>query len=96
MMDREGLGKRLRYYRLERGMTQEQLAEAAQISASHLGHIERGTRVVSLQVLLTLCNVLHTTPNDLLGIAPVSQGQDENERMAAMAHELLMYIERLI
>lgn len=86
-MDYSSLGARVRMYRQEQKLTQEQLAEAAGISASFLGHIERGSRVLSVDTLLRLCAVLHVTPNDLLGVTAAAAASDE--RMAE-ADALLM------
>ena len=66
MMDYQALGQKVRFVRKQKNMTQEQLAEAVGISASFLGHIERGTRVASLETLVALCNTLNTTPEYLL------------------------------
>lgn len=72
----QGLGKRIRQQRNLAQMTQEKLAEAAGISLSFLGHIERGTRKASLDTLVKICNALKVSPrlllqdsleNDLLG-----------------------------
>jgi transcriptional regulator with XRE-family HTH domain len=41
------LGGRIRYFRLRKGLTQEQLAEAAGISAVMVSRIEQGTRFPS-------------------------------------------------
>ncbi len=60
------LGRKIRETRKQRTMTQEMLAEQVGISASFLGHIERGSRVASLETLVALCNVLHVTPHYLL------------------------------
>ena len=65
-MDYKDLGSRIRVVRRQKSMTQEQLAEKVGISASFLGHIERGTRVASLETLVLLCNVLNVTPEYLL------------------------------
>ena len=48
MVDYKDLGHRVRTLRRMRDLTQEELAEKLDISASFLGHIERGTRVASL------------------------------------------------
>ena len=47
-------------------MTQEQLAEMTGISASFLGHIERGSRVASIDTLVALCNALNVRADYLL------------------------------
>ncbi len=66
MMDYKDLGTRVRAMRRHMGLTQEELAERIGISASFLGHIERGTRVASLETLVSLCNVLQVSPMYLL------------------------------
>ena len=66
MVDYKDLGERIRTLRRRNSLTQEQLAEMVGISASFMGHIERGTRVASLETLVALCNTLRTTPQSLL------------------------------
>lgn len=73
----------MRRYRHERKLTQEQLAEAADISASFLGHIERGSRVLSVDTLLRLCTALRVTPNELLGME-FPNDPDETHRQARL------------
>lgn len=65
-MDYVALGKLVRYRRKEMNLTQGELAEKAGVSASFMGHIERGTRVISLETFVALCNTLHFTPNEML------------------------------
>lgn len=65
-MNYKDLGRRIRMLRQKQHMTQEQLAEKIDMSASFLGHIERGTRVSSLETLVKICNVLDTNPGYLL------------------------------
>lgn len=65
-MNYKDLGHRIRTARRQKKMTQEFLAEKVGISASFLGHIERGTRVASLETLVALCNALSVSPNHLL------------------------------
>ena len=52
------IGKRIRVERRRRELTQERLAELADISDSFLGHIERGGRALSIETLVKLANVL--------------------------------------
>ena len=66
MVDYKDMGARVRKLRRSEGYTQEELAEKVGISASFMGHIERGSRIASLDTLVLLCNVLKTTPNHLL------------------------------
>ncbi len=65
-------GRRVKHLRKEQGITQEELALKVEISASFLGHIERGTRVASLETPVKLCHALNTHPNHLL-VFPADQ-----------------------
>jgi transcriptional regulator with XRE-family HTH domain len=67
MVDYKDFGQRVRTMRRNNNLTQEELAEKAGISTSFLGHIERGSRIASLETLVALCNILKTTPQYLLG-----------------------------
>ena len=60
------VGKRVRQLRLQKKLTQEQLAERADISTSFLGHIERGSRKLSLDSFCRIARALDCTANDLL------------------------------
>ena len=57
-MDYKAMGARMRAKRLELGLTQEKLAELAEISPSHVGEIERGTSICSLAVIVSIADVL--------------------------------------
>lgn len=65
-MDYIDLGRRVKELRRKQSLTQEALAEKLDISTSFLGHIERGTRIASLETLVKLCIALDTDPNYLL------------------------------
>ena len=60
------LGERIRKVRTKKQLTQEQLAEACDLSAAHIGHIERGTRALSIESLITISNVLGVSTDYLL------------------------------
>ena len=60
------IGTNIRGLREAKQLTQEKLAEKVGISPSFLGHIERGTRVASLETLVALCNELSVSPDYLL------------------------------
>ena len=65
-IDYKDMGHKIRQLRNELALTQEELAETVGISASFLGHIERGSRVASLETFVALCNELQVTPQFLL------------------------------
>lgn len=60
----EWFGATVRRLREERGLTQAQLAEAAELSATYLGILERGENVPTLTVVLQLTAALNLHPMD--------------------------------
>lgn len=65
---REGeiFGQVVRHLRVERGWTQEDLAEAAGLTATYVGQVERGDKVPSLTVVLKIARGLTIAPSELL------------------------------
>ena len=68
-------GSVLRRLRRERGMTQEQLAEAADLHVNHVSFLERGMRTPSLDVVLQIARGLGTTGAEL--VTEVESALDE-------------------
>ena len=60
------IGNRVRKARKDRGMTQSQLAEAADMSPSFLSNIETGHQAMNIRSLIALSNVLHVSADWLL------------------------------
>ena len=65
-MNYESFGRQVRQARRRAHLTQAELAEKIGMSLSFVGHVERGTRSVSIDTLLALCYVLSTSPDALL------------------------------
>lgn len=74
--DYAALGQRIRKARKQQGLTQEELAEICDLSTAHIGHIERGTRALSIESLITISNVLNVSTDYLL--LDVSTQADKN------------------
>ena len=64
--DIEAIGNRLYFIRKKQGLTQMEVAEAADISDRNYADIERGTVNMRVSTLLRICEALHVTPDDLL------------------------------
>jgi transcriptional regulator with XRE-family HTH domain len=62
---RSQFGTRVRYLRRQRDMTQEQLAEAANISVDFLSLVERGINAPSFDTLERLAEALKVELRDL-------------------------------
>jgi len=56
----------MRRLRKDRGLSQERLAEAANLTADYIGFIERGENVPTLTVILKLAKALSVDACDLL------------------------------
>lgn len=52
------IGQRIRKYRKAANLSQEQLAEKAGISVTHMSHIETGNTKLSLPVLVNIADIL--------------------------------------
>ena len=100
-MNHKDLGRRIRTLRQKQQLTQEQLAEKIDMSTSFLGHIERGTRVSSLETLVKICNVLDANPGFLLAASltcdtthtPTGLTPEVKEKLCTLlflAHEVVM------
>lgn len=60
------IGKNIRKYRKQRGLTQEQLAEMSNLSTNYLGSIERGEKALTLKTLIGIVDALNITADMLL------------------------------
>lgn len=59
-------GPALRRVRTERGLTQEQLAEASGLHRTEISLLERSQRKPLLETIVALCRGLGVTPAELL------------------------------
>ena len=66
------IGNKLLLYRKRAGMTQAEVADKANLSDRTYADIERGTVNMRLSTILSICKVLHISPNDILTEAPSS------------------------
>lgn len=60
------LGGKIRKLRIEAGLSQEELADAAGIERSYMGTIERGERNPSFDKVVSISKALNTSPSQLL------------------------------
>ena len=49
-------------------MTQGQAAEQIEMSASFIGHIERGSRIPSVETVVRLCKLCHVSADVILDV----------------------------
>mgnify|MGYP000158321826 CR=1 FL=1 len=68
LVDKVALGRRIKTMRHNLGMTQEEFAEQLNCTNSHLGKIENGKGGISIELLVSVANMLHTTVDQLCWI----------------------------
>lgn len=64
--DSREIGNKLLAIRKKAGMTQMEVAEAAELSNRAYADIERGTSNMRVDTILKICNALHITPDEIL------------------------------
>jgi transcriptional regulator with XRE-family HTH domain len=63
---RRAFGNRVRELRAQRGLSQEALAERADLHRTYVGSVERGERNISLDNIYVLAQALDVVAGDLL------------------------------
>ena len=59
------LGQTIRAARAEVGLSQEALADAADVDRSYMGGVERGEHNLSMMRIVRICAALNTKPSEL-------------------------------
>lgn len=62
----KGIGNRIRYYRNEKKMSQEGLADKTDVTPVFISNIETGTKAPGLSLLIDIANALDVSADDLL------------------------------
>jgi XRE family transcriptional regulator, regulator of sulfur utilization len=70
------IGKRIRNYRKEKGMSQEELAHKANLHTTYIGQLERGEKNATLESVEKVANALEISLEDLFrSVHPHSNSQ---------------------
>ena len=96
MVDYESMGKRIRYKRRIRNLSQEEVARAINISVSFYGNIERGIRIPSIDTLVDIANFLGTGMDFLLAESVTVAGKRHTrEELRVLSRYLREQIDEL-
>lgn len=79
------LGKKIKRMRLNRGLTQEQLAEAVDVSQRTLSGIEIGENFVTAETLDKIIEALDTTTEELFATSHLKR---ENDLIKEITHNI--------
>lgn len=85
IFDFRKIGNKLFQFRKKAGLTQAEVAEAADLSDRAYADIERGTVNMRIETILRICNALNITPDEVL--------TEEPSETDAMLQELLAELE---
>lgn len=80
------IGKRIREVRTSKGITQEYVANAADVNTSHISNIENNRVKVSLSTLVSIGNALEVTVDYLLA-------SEYNDSASALDKEILLELQ---
>lgn len=93
----EEIGNRIRELRKERGLTQEQLAELAEISVDFLSLVETGRNSMKAQILAKIATSLNISSDYILfGNAPYKENVKLNSMLSAVPEGKRKQVEKLI
>ena len=101
---KKNFGKKIKEKRLERNLTQEQLAEKIGISPKSLSQIELGNNFVSAENLELICNALSISPkvlfdfdnmeiNEQACIEYITNKIQENNKLLNLVYRFLIAVE---
>ncbi len=82
------VGERIKYHRLEKSLSQEQLALMAGVSPAHIGRLERGQKNPSLISIEKVLNALDVSFEDFFKYIQPSTKEDENLVLPLLMNKL--------
>lgn len=85
VFDMRAIGNKLLAIRKKAGLTQQEVAEAANLSDRTYADIERGTVNMRIKTLLHICEALHITPDAVL--------TEENPTLTTRQEELFSLLD---
>ena len=80
------IGKKIREIRISKNLTQEYIANMADVNVSHISNIENNRVKVSLSTLVQICNALDTTVDYILA-------DEYNHPSTVIEHEILKEVQ---
>lgn len=95
-MDYSAIGQRIRRLRREQGLSQEELAECANISPTHMSHIETASTKLSLPVLAAMARKLSVSTDYLLYGSNANAHEEVNAVLDACSERQLRILAEVV
>lgn len=86
-MEAKRFGRKIREKRKERGLTSKQLAELCHINDGYVRQLESGKKIPSMPLLISLCQILETSPNYLMEFADDNDDRQILDRIYKLTPE---------
>lgn len=80
------IAKNIKYLREKKGYTQEQLAEAANLSVSHVSKVEAGQRRIGMKSYLAILNALNVNEEDFVSLVAIGKSDNYIEKIQEILH----------
>lgn len=80
------IGGRIRLYRKQSGLTQEQLASKINVTKSRVSNWEQGINRPDADILADICRALNVSPSDLLDVYLSTDELTDHERKVIRAY----------
>lgn len=80
------IGNRIRKFRKESGLTQEQLAEKINVSKSRVSNWEQGINRPDADIISNICRALNVSPSDLLDVHLTDDELNAHEKKVIKAY----------
>lgn len=75
------IAKNIKYLREKKGYTQEQLAEAANLSVSHVSKVEAGQRRIGMKSYLAILRALNVNEEDFIVLTTMEEKSNVIKRI---------------
>lgn len=82
------IGNKIRKYRKECGLTQEQLAEKINVTKSRVSNWEQGINRPDADIIGNICRALNVSPSNLLGVHLSDDDLTSHEKKVLSAYRI--------
>jgi len=90
------IGRRIRKYREERGLSQRELAKRIGVSNSRISNWEQGVNRPDVDLLASICGALNVSPSELLDIRLAPGDMNAHERRVIMAYRTKVNLQQAV
>lgn len=80
------IGSRIRQYRKDKDLTQEQLANKINVTKNRISNWEQGINRPDVEIIGNICRVLNVSPSDLLDVHLSDDVLTEHEKKVIKAY----------